>query len=131
MNYFQLWKYYGTKNFIGKAWEKVIVDANRYKDPVITQSSVDRSAISNQKSLLKMTSSDRLPSVCYLIHYFFPDKTGGTERFVLNLAMEHKKHGGFVRVLTLSVQPKKHYSHCSNGILWRDYEIEGIPVTEF
>jgi glycosyltransferase involved in cell wall biosynthesis len=68
----------------------------------------------------------------YLIHYFYPSKKGGTERFTLNLAKEQKRLGNHPYVLVLDAnEPKSVYTEEHEGILYRYYEYDGIPCIGF
>lgn len=125
-------RHYGIKSTLGLIGEKLFVDPKRF--------SVDK------KRLLPEFPEDyngaQLPqgdtgcgealTVMYLIHYFYPSKKGGTERFTLNLAKEQKRLGNNPYVLVLDAnEPKSIYTEECDGILYRYYEYDGIPCIGF
>ena len=70
--------------------------------------------------------------VLYAVHYFYPERRGGTERFTLNLAKEHKRLGGESVVLVLDANlPLSAYPYSYGGILYREYEYDGIRCIGF
>lgn len=71
-------------------------------------------------------------TILYLIHYFYPDKRGGTERFTLNIAKEMERSGCRPIVLTLEGnQPESSYDRRCGNILYRYYEYEKIRCIAF
>lgn len=127
-NLWNSWKHFGAKMLLSKAWEKFVIDQYRF-----------RSGITREVPVFPKVSTERIPteqthrkelSICYFVHYFYPDKLGGTERFVLTLAQEQKKLGNQVRVITLGKRPEKQYEHRNGNILYTEFEFEGIPVTQ-
>lgn len=68
--------------------------------------------------------------ILFLTHYFFPERSGGTERFVYQMAKQHIRSGKRVHVLTLGQKPENWYHKKIGSIFYREYEYEGIAVTE-
>ncbi|WP_312353859.1 glycosyltransferase, partial [Aminipila sp.] len=124
------WQHFGTVALFSKAWEKFVIDKYRFRTnferivPIFPERA-HKTAF--QKSL---GQGDEKLSICYLIHYFFPDKQGGTERFVLNLAKEQQRLGNQVRVITLGKRPLKQYNNKIQNIYWKDFVFDGIPITQ-
>ncbi len=69
--------------------------------------------------------------IIYLVHQFFPEFQTGTEKFVLNTALMAQKFGNNVKVITHSSYPNEFYDHETNGILYKEFIYEGIPVVAF
>lgn len=127
--YWRSWQHFGTPMMLSKAWEKYVVDKKRFRSG--NKSIVpffDTAAICEAD--IKAPDSYSPVSICYLTHYFFPDKQGGTERFILNLAKEQKRFGNRVRVITLGKRSLDQYSHQTEGICWEEFSYDGIPVTQ-
>lgn len=126
-----LWRYYNLREFAGKAWEKYIVDRKRFGGVVSFASDISTAKCAQLRCKQVDVPAGAGPAVCFLVHFFYPDKTGGTERFVFNLAKAKLARGGRVRVITLSVGSVGHYPNRTGNILWRDYDYDGVPVTEY
>ena len=128
--YWNSWRLFGTAMMLAKAWEKFVIDRYRFR------SGVKRTPTFFEKDEVKKNSPTDLPSkfvpltICYLVHYFFPDKQGGTERFVENLAREQINLGNHVRVITLGKRRPREYTHQTGEIYWEEFIYEGIPVTQ-
>lgn len=131
MNIFTLWnswKHFGTRMMISKAWEKFVVDQHRFRSGL--HRNVPTFAPVQTMPVPQYNSKTSPKQICYFIHYFFPDKQGGTERFVLSLAREQIKLGNSVRVITLGKRPESSYECRVGKILYTEFEFEGIPVTQ-
>lgn len=122
------WKHFGTRMMISKAWEKFVVDQHRFRSGIYRAVPVfaDRQAGAVPRPSIKRSNLN----ICYFIHYFYPDKLGGTERFVLSLAQEQQRLGNSVRVITLGKRSVKQYEHRFGQILYTEFEFEGVPVTQ-
>lgn len=127
--YINSWQHFGTRMIISKAWEKFVVDRYRFRPNLIR--TVPTFLDTYRDSAIPALASTRPLTICYLLHYFFPDKQGGTERFILNLAKEQQKLGNHVRVITLGKRRKSQYPYRTGHILWCEFEYDGIPVTQF
>lgn len=124
------WQHFGAIALFSKAWEKFVIDKYRFRtnlQRVVPAFPERPHKTAFQKSVRQV--NEKL-SICYLIHYFFPDKQGGTERFVLNLAKEQQRLGNQARVITLGKRPLKQYSNKGQNIYWEDFVFDGIPVTQ-
>ena len=64
--------------------------------------------------------------ILYVVHQFFPNHFTGTERFVLNTAKQMQRMGHRVEVLTYCHEDDSLLS--KNGILYKNYKFQGIPV---
>lgn len=129
--YFSSWKHFGTFAMVSKAWEKFIVDKYRFRIGI--KRAVPNFPLRKTHNITLDVDEINIKeniSICYLIHYFFPDKTGGTERFVLNLAKEQMRLGNKVRVLTLGKRELNEYSNNVGDIYVKDFIYEDIPITQ-
>lgn len=124
------WQHFGIVALFAKAWEKFVIDKYRFRTNLqrVVPTFPDR----KHKTAIEkpLVQEDKGLSICYLIHYFFPDKQGGTERFVLNLAKEQQRMGNQVRVITLGKRTLKQYSNKIQGLYWEDFVFDGVPVTQ-
>ena len=69
--------------------------------------------------------------VIYLVHQFYPEFYSGTEKVVLNIASMTQKSGNIVKVITYSFCNDTFFDHETNGILYREYFYNGIPILAF
>ena len=123
--------HYGLRSTLGLVREKLIVDPKRFsaeKKRTLPEFHTGY----KRAELPEMTGGEPL-TVMYLIHYFYPKKKGGTERFTLNLAKEQKKMGNRPIVLVLEAnEPSGIYTDKFGGnILYRAYEYDGIECIAF
>ncbi len=66
--------------------------------------------------------------ILYLTHHFYPDRRGGTERFVYNMASAAIASGRRAFVLTLDFNlPLSAYKNNVGGMLYREFEYMGVP----
>lgn len=128
--YLSSWQHFGTAAMISKAWEKFVIDKYRFRSNI--QRTVPTFPTRKHIDIIKGENDlfEEKISICYLIHYFFPDKQGGTERFVLNVAKEQQRLGNEIRVITLGKRPLSNYSNSIRDIYWEDFMFEGIPITQ-
>lgn len=67
--------------------------------------------------------------ILYLVHDFFPQFHGGTERYVLNLAKQMQRMGHSTSVLTYGLKDStESFTVQRGGALCKTYSYEGIPV---
>ncbi len=127
----RLLRYYGVKGFMKKAWEKTVVDSRRFRGermgnpPVFPETDLLKLPETAEK-----TGQGGCP-ILYIVHWFFPEKQGGTERFVLTQAKEQLRRGNRVRVLTLTVDRSPTSRKTPDGFWVDSYEYQGVPVTAF
>lgn len=69
--------------------------------------------------------------VLYLVHQFYPEYKSGTEKFVFNSAFMTQKKGNEVKVVTYGFYPRDFFDHSENGILWKEFIYQGVPVLAF
>ena len=72
-------------------------------------------------------------TVLYLLfgHYFYPNRQGGTERFVFNAgAPQLGEKGHRVKVFTLGTADCNEYPFSVGDILYRTFPLEGLEVVE-
>lgn len=125
------WQHFGTAMLLSKAWEKYVIDRYRYRIGLVRKIPEFSFDPQSRRPLPEeQVRANPSIAICYLVHYFFPDKQGGTERFVLNLAHEQQRLGNDVRVITLGKRAKECYTHAMGGILWDEFKFEGVPVTQ-
>lgn len=68
--------------------------------------------------------------ILYILHQFYPEFGGGTERVALNLARMAQRAGHVVRVLACMVDPARHRGAPTEGLDGAvDTVIDGVPVT--
>ena len=129
----KLLHYYGVRGFVAKAWEKLMVDPKRFrgsqlgKAPSFPEHKAEPFPVKDTDAA---SQTDPI-SILYLVHYFFPEKLGGTERFVLNQAKEQQRRGNQVCVLTLTVDGAQKCKPVSEGMRAYSYSYQGVPVTAF
>lgn len=71
-------------------------------------------------------------TIWYLVHCFYPFSQGGTERFVYNLARQAQQEGHRVKVVTYNaLANRRHFSHRVGGILYGEYQVDGLEVIEY
>ena len=73
--------HYGLKSTVGLVREKLQVDPKRFSVDHVRKIPYFPEAY--QKATLPVCERCTSLSVLYLIHYFYPSKQGGTERFTL------------------------------------------------
>lgn len=134
---FRYMKHYGLKSTFGLIREKLFIDPKRFsvnKERTLPEFPKEYKKASfplNNQSIEEILNSKPL-SIMYLIHYFYPLKKGGTERFTLNLTKEQKKMGNVPFVLVLEAnEPESLYSHRIGRILYRYYEYDGLTCIGF
>lgn len=117
-------------SLLSKALEKFVVDRYRFRTGL--QRAVPTFYERAQKyEIGPISLCDNVPMhICYLVHYFFPDKSGGTERFVLNVAKEQQLLGNRVTIITLGKRPLKQYNENINGIYYTKFDFEGLSVVQ-
>lgn len=119
-------KHYGTKATVGLIHEKLIVDPKRFslqKARKLPSFPTKYNAYEIKAAPLKKKSLN----ILYPIHYFYPTKRGGTERFTLNLVKEQIKLGNSPTVLVLDAnEPLSSYTEQFGNILYRYYEYDGV-----
>ena len=133
-NIFRYIEHYGLKSTFGLVREKLIVDPKRFSADKKRTLPKFPSGYKRAELPEKNAGGESLSlTVMYLIHYFYPKKKGGTERFTLNLATEQKKMGNRPIVLVLEAnEPADIYTHSfGENILYRSYEYEGIECIAF
>jgi len=128
---YRSWRHFGTVMLLSKAWEKYVVDPHRFRGDckrTIPHFPVEISH--GETPIPHPPATPKKLTVCYFLHYFYPDKQGGTERFILNLAKGQQRMGNCVHVVTLGKQERGRYSCREGEILWEEFTFENIPVTQ-
>ncbi|MBR5817412.1 MAG: hypothetical protein IKY62_02080, partial [Clostridia bacterium] len=124
-------KNYGLRSALGLAREKLVVDRKRFSPDI------ERKIPSFPKEYnspnLNFQNSDNSPyTVLYLVHYFYPERKGGTERFTLNIAKEAERRGAKPIVLVLDADSSENgYTGRHGDILYRYYDYDGIRCIGF
>ncbi len=115
---------------MGLVREKLLVDPKRFS--VNRVRTVPQFPPYNQTTRVPTTDCQRSLTILYLLHYFYPSKKGGTERFTLNLAKEQLRIGNRPMVLVLEAnEPMSIYTERCGGIVYRHYEYDGILCIAF
>lgn len=125
------WQLFGFRMLISKAWEKMIVDSYRFR----TRAKRNPPAFKKYKGQHRESNKEteilrKKITVVYFLHFFYPDKNGGTERFTLNLAKEQKRIGNDVYIVTLGKRELKEYSFNVGNIYWTKYYYEDLPIIQ-
>ncbi|MEA4924876.1 MAG: glycosyltransferase [Syntrophomonadaceae bacterium] len=126
-NVYNYWKQYGVRSLVGLVWEKLIIDPRRFRGGI--ERSIPDFTPQPFPDLFK-SCDFKGRTLCYLIHYFYPTKKGGTERFTYNLAQANIMDGNRALVITLGNRPLAEYPFTIGDIFFRYYEYEGVPVIE-
>lgn len=130
-NIFRYIRHYGLGSTLGLIWEKLVVDRRRFS-PKIERTLPPLPKDYIRAALPSADTEQKKVNVLYLIHYFYPKKKGGTERFTLNLAKEQVRLGNRPTVLVLEAnEPSSIYTHKCGNILYRYYEYDGISCIGF
>ncbi len=123
--------HYGIRSTAGLVYEKLFTDPKRFsanKKRILPKFPIDY----RHKQPAKELFADRHLNILYLIHYFYPTKKGGTERFTLNLAKEQQLLGNDVTVLVLDAnEPMSAYTENNGNIYYRRYIYEGVTCIGF
>ena len=127
---FQYWTQYGTKSLFGHSWELLKVNPHRFRMGYVRRVPEFSNVYVKKELPIKETEFNKPLKICYLIHYFYPAKRGGTERFVLNLAQQQKALGNEVVVVTLGNEFLNKYNQHIGDLYYRTYEYEDVPVVE-
>lgn len=143
-NIFRYYTQYGLFSLVGLLHEKLFVDTIRFSGssssslPLFPERSFvpDISdVIGNQSSSavhlpLSDIASSGFKNICYLTHYFYPTKQGGTERYILNMAKQMQIRGLSPFVLTLGNRHLNDYDHKYKSMYFSEYFYDGIRVIE-
>lgn len=126
---YRSWQQFGTVMVLSKIWEKYVVDRYRFRRSCMrTVPQFPAAAVFDEVSVF--SGKTKALTVCYLLHYFYPDKQGGTERFILNLAKCQQQLGNQVLIITLGKRTLESYHHREDEILWEEFEFEGLSITQ-
>lgn len=128
--------HYGMRSTLGLIHEKLVVDKKRFsavkKRHLPDLGGALPVCARGVEDYLSASRTGEGLTVLYLIHYFYPLKKGGTERFTLNIAKEAAAHGHTPIVLVLEAnEPKSAYPERSGDILWREYAYDGVRCIGF
>ncbi len=130
-NIFRYMRHYGLKSTVGLVREKLLVDKKRF-DSNKKRSLPSFPADYKRAEMPSISGANTPQRVMYCLHYFYPKKRGGTERFTLNLAKENILRGGESTVLVLEAnEPESVYTDSCGDILYRYYEYEGVSCIGF
>jgi len=66
--------------------------------------------------------------ILFLVHEFYPEFHGGTEKIIFNNALMAQKNGFKVKVITYSFYNDSFYDHENMGIFSKEFTYQGIPV---
>ncbi len=127
--------HYGLISTVSLAYEKLVSDKKRFAPKEKIKSLHIFNADSGRAcEAPNFTDAPLLPKarILYLIHYFYPERKGGTERFTFNIANEMKARGSVPIVLVLDANlPMRDYTFRHGDILFREYEYSGIKCIGF
>ena len=86
-----LFDYYGIRGMAAKIWEKYVIDRKRFRAEGKTE--VPYFPSCPNKELPASNREGEPLFIYYLVHYFYPSRQGGTERFVFNMARTQQEKG--------------------------------------
>ena len=128
---FRYMRQYGLKSTVGLVREKLLVDKKRFSVKK-ARSLPDFPNEYNHAGLPNINEVRNGITVLYALHYFYPDKKGGTERFTLNIAKEAEARGNKPKILVLDAnRPISDYTERFGDIFYRYYDFEGIKCIGF
>lgn len=131
---FSYLRHYGVVSTFALAYEKLVVDKRRFS---LKKS---RKSAPREREYMPPMVDGMQPKglmkkglrILYAVHYFYPERRGGTERFTLNLAKSALSSGDIPTVLVLDANlPKKAYAERVGNMLLREYEHEGVRCIGF
>ncbi len=128
--------HYGMRSTLGLIHEKLVVDKKRFsakKKRILPEVSFPLPVCARGiEDYLAASRMGEGLTVLYLIHYFYPLKKGGTERFTLNIAKEAEAHGHRPIVLVLEAnEARATYPHREGDIFYREYTYDGVRCIGF
>ncbi len=123
--------HYGLKSTLGLISEKLFVDPKRFSPD--KERTLPPFPINYNIGKINGSELTDVPlHILYLIHYFYPLKKGGTERFTLNVAKEQQKLGNRVTVLVLEAnEALSFYPERHGEIHYRRYTYESVDCIGF
>lgn len=124
-----LFDYYGIRGMAAKIWEKYVIDRKRFRAEGKTE--VPYFPPCPNKELPASNREGEPLFIYYLVHYFYPSRQGGTERFVFNMARTQQEKGHRVKVFTLGTEDCCKYPNSVGDMLFRTFLFQGIEVVEF
>lgn len=121
---------YGIRNVLAQGYEKSVLNPRRYQrigppeetNPAIPEK-VERRALPE--------NAERPPAIFFVVHTFFPDSGGGTERFILQLSQACSDLGCRVRIFAYAPRSRGAFPYRSAGILYAEDRCQGISVIRF
>lgn len=118
----------GMPHVLAKGIEKTLVDSYRYRIMHRKEDAVCHvKAVGDTQELLSSKEA-REKTICYLVHYFYPEKSGGTERFVWQQAKYQQSIGNQVVVICFSKRPLRAFEKNDGRMKFHEYNYQGIPV---
>lgn len=128
---FRYMRQYGVKSTVGLVREKLLVDKKRFS--VKKARTLPDFPKEYSRAVLPDIEAPRSGlTVLYTLHYFYPDKKGGTERFTLNIAKEAEARGNKSKILVLDAnRPISDYTERCGDIFYRYYDFDGIKCIGF
>lgn len=121
---------YGIQNVLAQGYEKKVINPRRYQRIVPPEETYLAAETPSWRGA-PPGSAVRPWSVFFVVHTFFPDTGGGTERFVLQLAQNCTALGYRVRIFAYASRIKGAFPRSSAGILYAEDSYQGIPVVRF
>ena len=123
---FNIFRYLGFKNSFGMLREKLITDPKRFGDNKKQDVPVFKNNY-KKAQLPDTVETQASMNILYLVHRFYPYKTGGTERFTYNIAKNELARGNKVFIITLEpeVAGEKGFELYEN-MLYKYYEYDGL-----
>ena len=129
---FRYMGHYGVKSTFGLIREKLLVDPKRFSAKKARRLPHFPTEYKKAELPCPSRAETSKDNILYLIHYFYPAKKGGTERFTLNLAKELIKQGNNATVLVLEANESASiYTDSCGDILYRQYSYDGVDCIAF
>ena len=118
-------KHYGFASTVNLVYEKLFSEKKRFSPK--KQRRVPPLPREYNKKEIAEAEVKGEKRILYTVHYFYPERSGGTERFTLNMAKEAKKRGNIPLVLVLDANLSEgKYTHRLGNMMYRYYEYDGI-----
>lgn len=125
---------YDIRTLISKFYEIFFYNRKRYFNRNISVSELSYGQVPGSTGQIPESVKARRGGkrIFFLVHCFYPYSQGGTERFIYNMAMEAKKEGNQVKIITYNaVRKRGHFKNIFCGILYNEYQVDGLDVLEY
>lgn len=120
---------YGIRNVLAQGYEKSVINPARYRQIRPAEETASGAAPAGRR---RPGGLGTFPSsLFFVVHTFFPDTWGGTERFVLQLAQACAALGCRVHIFAYAPRGRGAFPCRSGGILYAEDSYQGLSVVRF